>query len=166
VADDALQRVCLVALQKPPRRRTGGEADLRAWLVDVTRKRARQARRSEPRRRRREQRVAMAESLPATVDVAARRELLRLFVDAVTGLPEPALHGRPPPSVTCNFVRSPETDRALANHRIEQLRRTHSRHAWDELPTPRFVRLRVCWDALQRLSPDTREKHLSVRHLR
>ncbi len=90
VADDVLQRVCLLALEKTPRD-VSGEAGLRRWLSTVTRRLASHSRRSEARRRHREEGAARREGLPATVDVAARREALHSLVDAVTGLSQPDL---------------------------------------------------------------------------
>lgn len=87
VADDVLQRVCLIALQKPPAN-VSGEGGLRRWLSTLTRRQARHVGRAEWRRAAREQRVAQAtaDALPATVDVAARREILQALVQAVAEL--------------------------------------------------------------------------------
>jgi len=88
VADDVLQRACLLALQQPTEHPRTGER-LRAWLAAVTRRMGGHAGRSERRRSRREQAAARPEALPATVDLAARREILRRLVEAVTALEEP-----------------------------------------------------------------------------
>jgi RNA polymerase sigma-70 factor (ECF subfamily) len=88
VADDVLQRACLLALQQSPDHVRTGER-LRAWLASVTRRTVGHAWRSERRRSRREQVAARPEALPATVDLAARREILRQLVQAVTALDEP-----------------------------------------------------------------------------
>jgi RNA polymerase sigma-70 factor (ECF subfamily) len=88
VADDVLQRACLLALQQSPDQvRTGDR--LRAWLASVTRRMVGHAWRTEDRRSRRERVAAKPEALPATVDLAARREILRRLVQAVTALDEP-----------------------------------------------------------------------------
>ena len=87
IADDVLQQVCLLALQRPPRQREG--AGLRAWLSSATRRLASRSARSETRRRRREQRAARPEAAPDTSDIAATRDELRRLVEAVTGLEEP-----------------------------------------------------------------------------
>jgi RNA polymerase sigma-70 factor (ECF subfamily) len=87
VADDVLQRACLLALEKPPRHTAG--PGWRAWLSTTIRRLAGHASRSESRRRQREHAAARPEALPATIDIALRREILRKLVDAVTSLPEP-----------------------------------------------------------------------------
>lgn len=85
VADDVLQRVCLVALEKPPRN-VSGTAGIRRWLSTLTRRTAAHSRRSEGRRAKREERAARAEALPSTVNVAERREVLHQLVDALSDL--------------------------------------------------------------------------------
>jgi RNA polymerase sigma-70 factor (ECF subfamily) len=87
MADELLQQVCLLALQRPPRQREG--AGLRAWLASATRRLASRSARSETRRRRREQRAARPEAAPDTSDIAATRDELRRLVEVVTGLEEP-----------------------------------------------------------------------------
>ena len=88
VADDVLQRACLLALQRPAEVASGG-AGLRAWLSVVLRRLAGHRRREDARRASREQAAASREALPATIDVAARREILRKLVEALTTLEEP-----------------------------------------------------------------------------
>ena len=88
VADDVLQRVCLLALQRPPHR-APDERSLRAWLGAVTRRLVRHARRAERRRARREELAARPERLPAAGDTAAQREHLSLLVAALTSLDDP-----------------------------------------------------------------------------
>jgi len=85
VADDVLQRVCLRALEQPPRD-VNGEAGLRRWLSTLTRRMASHAERSQRRRGRRERKAARPEALPPTVDLAAQREVMHDLVDVVTGL--------------------------------------------------------------------------------
>jgi RNA polymerase sigma factor (sigma-70 family) len=87
VADDILQRVCLRALERPPRD-VSGVAGLRRWLSTLTRRLARHSQRSESRRTRRERVAAAHEATPSTVDLSARREVLRSVVKAVTELKE------------------------------------------------------------------------------
>jgi RNA polymerase sigma factor (sigma-70 family) len=87
-ADDVLQRVCLLALEKPPARVTHG-AGLRAWLASATRTLAAHSARSASRRRRREHVFARPEALPSTADTVERRERLTRLVEAVTSLQEP-----------------------------------------------------------------------------
>jgi RNA polymerase sigma factor (sigma-70 family) len=88
VADDVLQRACVLALQRPAGVASGG-AGLRAWLSAVLRRVAGHRRREDARRTRREQVAAVHEALPATIDLAARREILRKLVEALTTLDEP-----------------------------------------------------------------------------
>jgi hypothetical protein len=88
VADDVLQRACLLALQRPAEAVAGG-AGLRAWLAAVLRRLAGHRRREDARRASREQGAAVPESLPATIDRAARREILQKLVEALTTLEEP-----------------------------------------------------------------------------
>ena len=88
VADDVLQRACLLALQRPPEAEGDG-AGLRAWLGAVLRRLAGHRRREDARRAHREQVAAAPEALPATIDLAARREILRRLVEALTTLEEP-----------------------------------------------------------------------------
>ncbi len=91
VADDVLQRVCLHALERPPRT-AGGVAGVRRWLSTLTRRFAAHDARARGRRERRERRVARREALPdSTADVAARREVLHEVVDAFAEL-APADH--------------------------------------------------------------------------
>jgi RNA polymerase sigma factor (sigma-70 family) len=88
MADDVLQQVCLLALEKAPRgARTG--PSLRAWLAAVTRSLARRSARSHVRRLARERAAAQAEALPSTIEIAAHREALNALVHAVTDLEEP-----------------------------------------------------------------------------
>ncbi|GEM_PF-2232972 len=88
VADDVLQRVCLLALENPPRD-LSGEQGLRRWLSSATRRLVHHSQRSQSRRARRERGAARPEELPSTATVAERRELMRTLVDALTGLDEP-----------------------------------------------------------------------------
>ena len=88
VADDVLQRVCLLALEKPPRN-LSGEQGLRRWLSSVTRRLVQHSQRSQRRRALRERVAARPEEQPSTATVAERRELMRDLVDALTGLNEP-----------------------------------------------------------------------------
>lgn len=88
VADDVLQRVCLLALEKPPRN-LSGEQGLRRWLSSVTRRLVHHSQRSQSRRARRERGAARPEGQPSTATIAERRELMRALVDALTGLDEP-----------------------------------------------------------------------------
>ncbi len=83
-ADDAVQQTLLVALQSPPAR-----GNLRAWLSGVLRRVALMTRRTEGRMARRQTAGARAEGLPSTSDVAARLEMQRRVVAAVTALNDP-----------------------------------------------------------------------------
>ena len=89
VADDVLQRACLLALQRPAGVAAEG-VGLRAWLAAVLRRVAGHSRREAARSQAREQAAAAPEALPATIDLAARREILQRLVDAVMALDEPA----------------------------------------------------------------------------
>ena len=89
MADDLLQRVCLLALQRAPRQAREGAGLARlAGLGDAQPRPPLGAQRAAggcaasrpPRRPRR---------CPSTFDLAERRETLRLLVEAVTGLEEP-----------------------------------------------------------------------------
>ncbi|HEX5011448.1 MAG TPA: sigma-70 family RNA polymerase sigma factor [Planctomycetota bacterium] len=88
VADEVLQRVCLLALQKAPRERRSG-LTLQAWLATVTRRLAWHGSRADRRRQRHERGAARPEALPSTVDDAVHREALRGLVEAVTSLEQP-----------------------------------------------------------------------------
>ncbi|MEQ8768220.1 MAG: sigma-70 family RNA polymerase sigma factor [Planctomycetota bacterium] len=85
LADDIVQDAWVAALENPPRR----PGSWRAWLTGVTRNLARQARRGEGRRARREQVVARREGVPSPEDVTARLQLEQQLVEAVSQLPEP-----------------------------------------------------------------------------
>lgn len=83
-ADDAVQETWTRALERPPQPGPAG-----GWLHMVLRNFARKQRRAEVRRSEREQKAARPEALPSASAVAARRESLRLVVDAVLALEEP-----------------------------------------------------------------------------
>jgi len=88
MADDVLQQVCLLALQRGPDS-SRGVRGLRAWLASVTRRLVLHSGRAEARRLRRERAAARPEALPSTIDSVQRREALRSLVDALSGLEEP-----------------------------------------------------------------------------
>ncbi len=83
-AEDAVQDVCVAALERPPR--TANEAGLRAWLARVVRRRVATVTRTERRRRSREHGAARDECLPASADSVVRTELQRRLLDAVMAL--------------------------------------------------------------------------------
>src|SRR6185295_13704224 len=87
-ADDVLQQVCLLALERVPDEAREGPR-LRAWLAAVTRRLAGRRARTEARRLRREHAAARSEKLPSTLELAQRREALHALVDAVTSIEEP-----------------------------------------------------------------------------
>ncbi len=85
LAEDVVQQTWLAALEKPPAR----PGSWRAWLTGVTRNLARQARRGEHRRARREQIASRPEAEPSSEESSARLQLERQLVDAVAQLFEP-----------------------------------------------------------------------------
>jgi RNA polymerase sigma-70 factor (ECF subfamily) len=85
VAEDVVQQTYLAAIQNPPRHTT----NLRSWLGKVARNFAFRAHRSDQRLKAREGHATTPEPPPTPEDVAARLELQRLVVEAVTSLPEP-----------------------------------------------------------------------------
>lgn len=84
VAQEALARI----LARPPVRARGGPS-LRAFLATLTRLVARDARRSEARRGRRERGAARSEALPSTLDVVELNALVQQASAAVMALDEP-----------------------------------------------------------------------------
>ena len=84
-ADDVVQQTLLTALERPP----GRPGNLRAWLAKVMRNLALLTHRRRQRSARREQAAARPEAAPSPADLAARLELERKVVDAVTELEEP-----------------------------------------------------------------------------
>ncbi|HEX5011459.1 MAG TPA: sigma-70 family RNA polymerase sigma factor [Planctomycetota bacterium] len=146
VADDVLQRACLLALQQSPDHVRTGER-LRAWLAGVTRRTVGHAWRGERRRLRREQLAARPEALPSTVDLAARRELLRRLVEAVTALDEPYFstlvrryyEGLTPTEIAAQDGIAPEAVRQRLARARQELRGRLEKtmHAgWLTLPSP------------------------------
>lgn len=85
-ADDLAQEAWLRARTAPPER-FAGAATLRAWLAAVTRRLARDGRRSRRRRAERERRTARAEA--EAVDVVERSARAEALVHAVRALDEP-----------------------------------------------------------------------------
>ena len=84
-ADDVLQETWKTALERPPRSR----AALPAWLAQVARNAARQIRRSETARHKRETKSAKADIDMSAAAVVERADLHRLMVDEVMALDEP-----------------------------------------------------------------------------
>ncbi len=84
-ADDVVQEAWLAMARREP----GGDRPLRPWLAEVLRNAARQFRRGESRRARREAEVARDEALPSAAEMVERAEAHRRLVDAVLALPEP-----------------------------------------------------------------------------
>jgi RNA polymerase sigma-70 factor (ECF subfamily) len=84
-AADAVLDTLLVALARAPRHR----ASLGGWLHTVLRSFAWKRRRGDARRARRERQVARSEAVPATDELAARRELLHAVVEGVLSLDQP-----------------------------------------------------------------------------
>ena len=85
-ADDLVQETWLAALRRPP----DGDRPLRPWLAGVVRNLARQRRRGDARRERREEAVAArGAELPTPDELAARLELQRGLADLVAELAEP-----------------------------------------------------------------------------
>ncbi|MBK8979893.1 MAG: sigma-70 family RNA polymerase sigma factor [Planctomycetes bacterium] len=84
-ADDLVQEAWIAALRRPPDTRR----PLRPWLAEVLRNAARQLRRGDSRRARRESDAAQPERLPSAAQLVEKAEAQRMLVDAVLGLPEP-----------------------------------------------------------------------------
>src|SRR5262245_13293880 len=84
--DDLVQEAWLAALRHP---QVGERRDLRQWLGAVLRNRWRFERRSDARRRAREQGKAEREPVPAAADLVERAELQGVLVRAVLALDEP-----------------------------------------------------------------------------
>jgi RNA polymerase sigma factor (sigma-70 family) len=87
-ADDVVQEAWLRS-RALPQARIAGPGGLRNWLAAVTRRLARDLRRSGRRRAARERRAARAEALPSTLDVVERSAFLERLVRAVHALAEP-----------------------------------------------------------------------------
>src|SRR5262245_26204099 len=81
-ADDAAQETLARAWERPARRPPGG----RAWLATVLRNVVRRRHRDERRVTRRELVAARSERVPAADDLAARHDILRRVVDAISRL--------------------------------------------------------------------------------
>lgn len=88
LADDLLQQVCLLALQRGPDESREGPG-FRAWLASAIRRMASHSGRASARRTRRERAAARPEALPSTLDSVQQREALTGLVEALTGLAEP-----------------------------------------------------------------------------
>jgi len=126
IADDAVQQAWLEACERPPK-------DMRSpkgWLATVTRQAASKIRRSETRRRTREQRVARPELVPSAAEIAEREEARRRLMDAVVALDEPYrevivlrfLEELPPREVARRLGVPVETARTRVKRGLEQLR--------------------------------------------
>jgi RNA polymerase sigma-70 factor (ECF subfamily) len=85
MADDVVQTAWLRAVEH----RTELHASPRGWLARVVRNLASKERRGERRREQREHAVARPEALPPTDDIAARIEVHRRLLDALSALGEP-----------------------------------------------------------------------------
>jgi RNA polymerase sigma factor (sigma-70 family) len=143
VTDDVLQQVCLLALQRTPSDARAGPR-LRAWLAGLTRAIVRNSARADRRRLLREQTTAQPEALPATDDIAARREALRSLMEAVTSLQEPYFSviveryfdGRSVAEIAVRHGTSPEAVRQQLTRARQQLRSrlqallADDRHGW------------------------------------
>lgn len=88
LAEDVAQNTLLAALERPPRH-AHNERSLRAWLARVVRSAAHVGRRSDARRRLREQIAARPERSDSTAEVVARASQLQLVVGALMELEEP-----------------------------------------------------------------------------
>ena len=87
LADDVAQDAMIAAVQKPPEDPTA----IRAWLAAVVRNLARQRRRGEARRRRREAEVGSSnQEYPSAAELAARVETQQELATAVLELREPS----------------------------------------------------------------------------
>ena len=84
-ADDIAQETWLSALEHPPR----SAENLRAWIGKLARNAARQMRRGETRRQRRECEAASPASAASSDAALERAELQRKIVNAVLNLREP-----------------------------------------------------------------------------
>lgn len=83
-ADDLTQDVWVAALQG----RSAPRGAPRAWLAGIGRRLAAHGRRTDARRRRREQLAAHEEAVPSVAEIAAREAVRRDVVEAVLGLDE------------------------------------------------------------------------------
>ena len=144
-ADDAVQEAWVTALDRPP----GSRWRLGKWLAGVTRNHARQQRRAEERRARREQLAARpyAEAGSETVE---RLDLLRHVLDHVSSLDEPYrstlvqryLEGRSSRAIARELDVPEATVRTRLRRGLEQIRarldRKHGgqRQAWTGLLIP------------------------------
>ena len=84
-ADDVVQQTLTAAIEKPPH----DPSNLRGWLATVARNFARMHYRGRKRRHAREERVARAEGVPGTAQIAERMEMERHVVEAIATLDEP-----------------------------------------------------------------------------
>jgi RNA polymerase sigma-70 factor (ECF subfamily) len=87
-ADDIAQEAWLRASEQPSTN-LSGERGLRAWLAGVTRTLARDSRRSQVRRTRRERAGALPEAQPSTIEVVTRTAMQQRLVGAVMAMEEP-----------------------------------------------------------------------------
>jgi RNA polymerase sigma-70 factor (ECF subfamily) len=84
-ASDISQQTWLAAIKHPP----GAGKSTKSWFARVVGNLARDLFRSESRRRRREEAVAIPEKAPSTAEVVEREETRRQVVEAVLNLDEP-----------------------------------------------------------------------------
>ena len=129
-ADDVLQSTLVEALERPPRG-GGDERVLRAWLARVARSAASVHGRSEARRRRREERVARAETAADSVAESVERAALqRELLAAVLELEPPFrdalvlryFDGLPPREIARSLGESGAAVRTRLSRALEQLR--------------------------------------------
>jgi RNA polymerase sigma factor (sigma-70 family) len=144
-ADDAVQDAWVTALDRPPEPRWR----LGKWLAGVTRNHARQQRRAEERRSRRERRAAGTGSYDEA-EAIERLDLLRHVLEHVRGLEEPYgstlvkryLEGRSSRSIARELGLPDATVRTRLRRGLEQIRarldREHDgqRQAWAGLLLP------------------------------
>jgi RNA polymerase sigma-70 factor (ECF subfamily) len=125
-ADDVVQETYAAALERPPPDRSR----LPAWLARVARNLSLRRRRTEARRAAREARAPARAAAAATADIAARLEIQRLVVAAVTALPEPYratvvlryFDGLGPAEIARRTATSPRTVETRLRRALERLR--------------------------------------------
>ncbi len=129
LAEDVAQETMARALERPPRTAHSG-APLRAFLATLTRLLARDRRRADARRARRERAGARAEALPSTLDVVERNALLQRVAAEVSRLDEPYrstvllryLDGLDTHAIAEHTGASPPTVRKRLSRGLAQLR--------------------------------------------
>src|SRR5436190_5021937 len=125
-AEDVVQEAWLAALRaRPPATMLGG------WLTEAVKRLARNRRREESRRAKREQAVARTEAQPGAGERAAQLEVLHRMLDALAALEEPYrsavmlrfLDDLPPRAIAQKLGVPVNTARTHVRRGLERLRR-------------------------------------------